>query len=506
MNTQREALRLITTTDFNDYVVAKTLLMSPNTIKKYRHQVIKHNLSWSKCTLLGDQELKTLLTKSRTITSEKRMPDWTYIHKQMQMPNVTLTLLWEEYCLESPSNAYKYSAFTEHYRRFLSKVDVTMRQRHKAGEVVYVDFAGKRIPYYKSDGSIVFAEVFVGVLGASRYTFACACESQKLPDWLDAHNKMFRFLGGVPQVIVPDNLKSAVTTPGTDPALNQSYQELAIHYDTVIAPARIVRPQDKSHAEIGVQIVTRWITAALRHRKFFSLEEINSEIAARLIALNKKPFKKLPGCRTELFEQLDKPFLKPLPINIYEPTARWVSKQKVRNDYHTYIEQHYYSVPYQLVGQAVEVRCTNKTVEIFCEGRRVASHLRSNEKGGTTTVKLHQPISHQKYAEQSPEFYREWANSIGDATTEFIEHQLNRTGSFLPGLRVCASLKKQTSIYGAKRLEAACARANRIGSKTLKSVQSILKRSLDKVEQQDLVQGELPLHHNVRGADYYQEV
>ena len=507
MNKYREALRQILTTDRNDYQISKLLMCSNNTIKRYRAIASDKALNWDELTKLNDQQIKALLTQSKNSIGKKRQPDWTYIHSQMQMPKVTRVLIWEEYCMDNPDNAYSYSSFTDYYRKFLSKIDVTMRQSHKAGEVAYVDYAGTRIPYYSKEGSKRYAEIFVGVLGASRYTYAVASESQKLPDWLDAHNKMFRFFGGVTKTVVPDNLKSAVTFPGPEPKLNLSYQELAIHYGTVIVPARVARPQDKSHAEIGVQIVTRWITAALRHQKFFSLKEINDEIAVRLIKLNKRPFKKLPSCRAELFEQLDKPHLLPLPATIYEASARWGSKQKVRSDYHVPVEQHYYSVPYSIVGSTVEARVTHRTVEIFCEGKRVASHTRSEEKGAATTLTEHQPIAHRKYAEQSPEYYLRWANTIGEATTGFVEYQLNLNKHVLPGIRICSSLKKLSKQYGVKRIEAACARAERIGSQTLKSVRSILKRNLDlSVALEPMVQGQLPMHHNVRGAAYYAEV
>lgn len=441
MNKHREALRHILTTDRNNHQISKLLRRSHHTIKRYRTIASSNSLTWSDVSKLDDRQIKDLLTKPASYKSQKRQPDWSYILSQMKMPNVTLMLLWQEYCLDNPNDAFSYSAFSKYYRRYLTKVDISMRQTHRAGESVFVDFSGKRIAYFKPDGKEIFAEVFVGVLGASRYTFAWACESQKLPDWLDAHNKMFHFFGGVSKTIVPDNLKSAVTRPGSEPKLNVSYQELAIHYGTVIAPARVARPQDKSHGEIGVQIVTRWITASLRHRKFFSLQEINDEIAKRLIKLNERPFKKLPGCRQELFEQLDKPHLNPLPINIYEPSARWVSKQKVTSDYHIPIEHHYYSVPYQLVGLTVEARVTHKTVELFCNGKRVASHVRSNDQGGSTTLSEHQPVSHRKYAEQTPDYFKQWAQTIGEATVSFVEYQFNRVHHYLPGLRVCSSLK-----------------------------------------------------------------
>jgi transposase len=483
--------------------IAQLLNCAPNTIKKYRKNASEQSLNWQKVNELNDEQVKKLLVSSAN-SIRKRQPDWHYIHSQMKMAKVTLMLLWEEYCLDNSDNAYCYSSFSHYYRKHVSTLDLSMRQVHRAGEVVFVDYAGTRIPYYSTDGTKYHAEIFVGVLGASKYTFAVASASQKMPDWIEAHNQMYRFFGGVPKLTVPDNLKSAVITPGAEPKLNRSYREMAAHYGTVIVPARVARPKDKSHGEIGVQIVTRWITAALRHQKFFSLKEINDEISTRIIKLNDKPFKKLPGCRREIFEQLDKPLLAPVPEANYEPTAQWAAEQKVRSDYHVVVDHHYYSVPHYLVGSTVEARITHTIVEIFSSGQRVVSHIRSLEKGGTTTLTEHQPIAHRKYAEQTPDYFQEWAQGIGEATVQFVDYQLNKNPHFLPGIRICTGLKKLESLYGAARLELACARSARIGSQTLKSVKSILKRKLDQVEEaKPSVQGQLPMHYNVRGPHYY---
>lgn len=507
MNIYREALRLILTTEMSNGRIANMVRRAPNTIKKYRQIAKEKELSWENVQELDDLKVQNLLMKLPNGHPRKREPDWAYVYSQLQMPDVTLMLLWEEYCLDNPDDSYSYSSYTERYRNYVKKLDVSMRQSHRAGEKVFVDFAGRLIPYEPIGKPKKFAQVFVGVLGCSKYTFATACESQKVPDWIEAHNLMYQFFGGVPAVTVPDNLKSAVITPGPEPRLNRVYREMGAFYTTVIDPARVLAPQDKSHGEIGVQIVTRWITAALRHRKFFSIEEINVAIAERLKAINNKPFKKLPGTRQELFERLDKPHLLPLPEGRFEPTSDWVSKQKVRSDYHVVVDQHYYSVPHQIVGSQVEARTTHKTVEIFCLGKRVATHLRSYEKGGSTTLTEHQPMAHRKYAEQSPDYFVEWAKDIGEATSRFVEYQLNRTPHYLPGVRVCSSLTKLGKQYGAKRLELACDRAGRIGSLTLKSVKSILRRNLDALEgNEPPVQGQLPLHHNVRGPEYYAEV
>lgn len=504
MNKYREAIRLILTTDLSNIRIAELVGMSPNTIRTYRRMLSIRTLDWDHVQTLDDTQARALLMKPSTAKPRKRRPDWQYVHSQMQMPDVTLQMLWEEYRLDNSVDAYGYSSFTEQYRNFVAKLDISMRQTHRAGEMAFVDFAGRTIPYHPSGQPVRYAEIFVGVMGCSKYTFAYACASQKLPDWIDAHNRMYHFFGGVPPLTVPDNLKSAVTRPGSEPELNRTYKEMATHYGTVVVPARVRRPQDKSPAEIGVQVVTRWITAALRHRKFFSLQEINDAIAERLIHLNERPFKKLPGCRRELFEQLDKPRLALLPASFFEPTSVWSSAQKVRSDYHVYVDKHYYSVPYQLVGSRVEARMTNQMVEIFSLGKRVATHVRSNVVGGHTTLSEHQPIAHRKYAEQDPEHFKAWANGVGEFTSAFVEYQLNRTPHWLPGMRACSSLKKLGKEYGAKRLEAACERANQIGSLTLKSVKSILRRNLDGIDGFSTpVQGQLPLHYNVRGPRYY---
>ncbi|MCU7857315.1 MAG: IS21 family transposase, partial [Candidatus Thiodiazotropha sp. (ex Lucinoma borealis)] len=479
MNVYRESLRLILTTPLSNGQISDLVHRSPNTIKRYRAIAEEKDLEWDKIKELDDRRVMGLLTKCCSYNSRKRRPDWAYIHSQKLMADVTMQLLWEDYCLDGPDDAYGYSSFTELYREYISKLDLSMRQTHQAGKVAFVDYAGRKIPYYLPGNEKRFAEVFVSVLGSSKYVFAYAADSQKLPDWIDAHNRMFLFYGGVPQTIVPDNLKSAVIRPGAEPVLNRTYCEMAAHYGTVIVPARVRRPQDKSLAEIGVQIVTRWITAALRHRKFFSLQEINEEIARRLVLLNEKPFKKLPGCRRDLFERIERPQLMLLPGNVFEPTAVWTSEQKIKSDYHIYVGKHYYSVPYQLVGSRVEARTTHDTVEIFSLGTRVATHMRSEVAGGHTTLPEHQPIAHRKYGEQTPELFQEWALRIGEFTADFVDYQLNRTPHYLPGVRVCSSLMKLAKEYGPKRVEAACQRANQIGSRTLKSVKSILRRNLD---------------------------
>jgi len=502
MNKLREAVRLALNTNMSYRNIGSILNMSHNSISRYDRIIKEKELSWEKIDNMDDTSIESLLKTTRGRISALRMPDWSYIHQERQQPDMTLQLLWEEYRVDNPGDAYSYSQFTHYYREFVNKLDLSMRQTHRAGECLFVDFAGRIVPY-ANEGEELTAQIFVGVLGCSNYTFAYAVESQSLPNWIDAHNQMYRFLGGLPEVIVPDNLKSAVTKAGRDPVINRTYLDQARHYGVVIIPARVRRPQDKSKAELGVQIVSRWILARLRHQKFFSIEEINTAISVLLKGLNEKPFKKLPGCRRSRFEEMDKPRLRPLPETPYE-YAVWTAEQKVTPDYHVRVNGHYYSVPYQLVTSKVEARSTHKIVEIFHRGKRVASHQLQSEIGEHSTLPEHMPKSHQQYADQTPEKMLVWAKGVGSATEAFVEHQFERFPYLLPGLQSCSSLQRLGKDYGPERLEAACHRAMKIGSLTIKSVRSILQRRLDAMSDENVpVQGNLPLHYNVRGSSYY---
>ncbi|MDH5648560.1 MAG: IS21 family transposase [Gammaproteobacteria bacterium] len=504
MNKHRECLRLIMTTHRTNGEIAKLIGVSTNTVRRYRLIIEKTNLSWTAVNDLDDTAIEFLLKTKRFRIETKHVPDWASVHRELQLPHVTLQLLWEEYRLSFPDNTYSYSQFTHYYRQFVRKLDVTMRQTHRAGECVFVDFAGSTIPYINLEtGEELRAQIFVGVLGASNYTFAYAVRSQSTPDWIDAHNRMYRFFGGVPQVVVPDNLKAAVICPGNEPVFNRTYLEQSKHYRIIIVPARVRKPKDKSKAEGGVLLVSRWVTARLRHRKFFSIEEINAVISGLLRELNERPFKRLPDNRHVRFEQLDKPLLQPLPGQMFE-YAEWTSTRKIGPDYHFCAHNHHYSVPHELVGEQVEARVTGTTVELFCRGRRIATHVRSREIGGHTTTKDHQPQAHRHYAELSAETLLEWAKPIGEASVAAVQHQFDSRPYEMLGIGPCVSLKKLAKDYGHDQFEAACKRAQRIGSLTVKSIRSILQRGLTDADENPIpIQVNLPLHDNVRGPAYY---
>lgn len=505
MKIRREIVRQLLNTDYSNHHIARNVDAAPNTVRRHRKVLKSLCIAWHDIKSMSDSALDALFSKKRLPLAHKRQPDWAVIHTQMAAhKHQTLVQLWDEYCLIEPSSAYSQSQFNYYYRQYTKSIDISMRQIHYAGECVYVDYAGKTIPWTNSvTGEKCFAQVFVGVLGCSQYTFAFASKSQKLEDFIEAHNKMFAFYGGVPQVIVPDNLKSAVTTPGKFPVVNDTYLDLSRHYDCVIEPARVRRPQDKSLAEIGVLLVTRWITVVLRRREFFSIDDINDAILELLPKVNDRPFKRMECTRSSRFEQLDKPQLRALPAARFE-FGKWVVAQTVNSDHHVMVNNHSYSVPYQYRAKKVSAWVTAKTVEFVHDNKRIATHPRSDEIGGATTLMTHRPSHHQAYAKQNYEHYSTWAQDIGEHVVSAVDAQFAGKNAYaMTANKACSQLQSLARLYGAARFEAACVCANEIGSLTVKSIRSILQCKIDQKADVEPKQSQLPLHHNVRGSDYY---
>jgi len=500
----REILRLKFETKLSARQIARSALVARSTVGEYERRFIDSGLTWP-LPRISDTELEQRLYPPQpTIPgAERAVPDWAYVHQEMRRPGVSLFLLWQEHKSQYP-NSFQYSWFCDQYRDWNGKLDLVMRQQHRAGEKLFVDYAGQTAEVVdRTTGEVRSAQVFVAVLGASSYTFAEATWSQQLSDWTGSHVRAFEFFGGVAEVIVPDNLKSGVTKAHRyEPDLNPTYLDLANHYGTAVMPARVRRPKDKGKAESGVQLVERWILAALRNRTFFSLRELNQAISKLLVRLNERPFKKLPGCRKEAFESLDKPALRPLPMSPYE-FAQW-KKARVHIDYHVEVDGHYYSVPHQLVKKELDVRFTATTVECFHKRERVASHVRSTLKGRHTTVAEHMPKSHREYAEWTPQRLIRWAEKTGPATAGVIQQILQRRSYPQQGFRSCLGIMRLTKGYGDERLEAAYRRALTIGALSYKSIESILKRGLDRLSPPQQQELDLSVDHdNIRGADYY---
>ena len=501
----KEVLRLHHESGLGQRQIGRALSISHATVREYLRRAEGAGLSWPLPATLSDTQLEQRFFPPPIMipAGERPLPDWPAQHTELKRKGVTLFLLWQEYKTVYP-DGYQYSWFCELYRAWSSKLDVSMRQTHKAGEKMFVDYAGQTLPITNPEtGEIREAQIFVATLGASSYTFTEATWTQTLPDWIGSHMRAFTFFGGVTEILVPDNLKSGITTPCRyEPGINRTYMEMASHYGTVIIPARVRKPKDKAKVESGVQIVERRILACLRNRTFFSLGEANTAIAELLTQLNDRPFQKLPGSRREMFETLDKPELKQLPASLYT-YAEW-KKARVNIDYHVEVDGHYYSVPYQLIKQSLDIRTTAHTVECFLKGKRVASHRRSFHKGKHTTVTQHMPKAHQQYAEWTPQRLVKWAASFGPNTSGLVEAILRKKVHPQQGFRSALGLIRLEKQYGPNRLENACQRALTTGALSYKSVASMLKANLDKQPVQETTDAAEPIEHgNIRGAGYY---
>ena len=507
----KEVLRLHHEAHLSERQIARGCRISRSTVQRYLERAAIANLSWPLPESLDDAQLDRLLfpPAPATVTDEghrqpKPQPDFTKVHHELKSnKNVTLQLLWQEFVEQHPNGAH-YSWFCQQYREWTRHLDVVLRQEHRAGEKTFVDHAGDTIGVIDpATGQSRPAYVFMAVLGASSYTYAEATWTRSLPDWIGSHTRTLDFFGGATRLIVPDQWKAGVHKPCYwEPELNRTYQEWAIHNGVAIVPARPGRARDKAKVEQGVLVVQRWILAALRHRRFFSLAQLNEAIRELVQQLNQRPFRKLPGSRVELYEKLDRPALQPLPCQPYV-FAEW-KKERVRLDYHVELDGHHYSVPYQLVQQPVEIRYTVSTVEVIHRGKRVASHVRSQEKPGTTTVASHQPKSHQRYREWTPARLLEWAGAIGPFTLRLVEVMLIHKPHPEAGYRTAMGLRPLASQYGAERLEAAATRAVRYKLYRLDNIRSILATRLDQQPLPQLVTTAEPVaHDNIRGAAYY---
>ena len=478
--------------------------VSHSTVLEYQQRAEKAELDWPEIEKMSDEMLERRLFPERA-TSTRPVPDWSRIHQELKLAGVTLQRLWEEY-REAMPDGYGYSRFCDLYRIWRGKLNLSMRQVHKAGEKAFVDYCGMTVPITDpSTGEGHPAQIFVAVLGASNYTYAEATWSQQIGDWTGSHVRAFEYFGAVPEIVVPDNLRSGVSKACRyEPLLTRSYDELARHYGVAIIPARVRKPKDKAKAEAAVQVVERWILACLRKRRFFSLDELNAAIAELLESLNTRPFKKMQGTRRSHFEALDHPALHPLPQTRYEHSD-W-SQERVGADYHVEVDEHFYSVPYQLAGKQVDVRLKPGSVEILHGNRVAATHPRSRLANHSTSLHEHMPPSHRGYAEQTPEEMLVWARQVGASTAQVVEEILASKNHPYQGLRAASGLKRLARHYGKERLESACVRALEIRGLSYTSLHSILKRGLDRQRPPARARETLPERHcNVRGASYYSQ-
>jgi transposase len=476
------------------------------TVSEYCRRARQAALSWPLPAAWDDAQLEARLFQriGDLIGVPRPVPDMAWVHRELKRPGVTLQRLHLEYLQRHP-DGYRYSQFCRHYHEWARRLAPTMRQVHRAGEKAFVDFSGKRpVIIDTATGEVIPVELFVGVLGASSYVYAEACWAQDLPSWITAHVRMVEFFGGTPAIFVPDNLRSGVTQPCRyEPVINRTYLEFAEHYGAAVVPARAGHPRDKAVVEANVLVVQRWILAALRHRRFFSLAELNAAIWDLLPTLNARLMRKLGVSRRALFEQLDRPLLRPLPMTRYE-FAEW-REVGVNIDYHVVVQHNYYSVPYQLVHQRVEVRLTATIVELFLKGRRVASHRRRQGRGEYATDPAHMPHAHRAHAEWTPSRLIAWAATTGPATTELVTAILTSKPHPEQGYRACLGLMRLGKRHGITRLEAAAARAMRLGAPRYRTVQNILASGVDRVPlvAEPVASPLVPVHPNIRGSAYY---
>lgn len=506
----KEVLRLHHELKLGQRQIARSASIGQSTVHDYLARAQQAGVGWPVPEGWDEEQLKAALypaSSEKPVARGRPLPDFAHLQQELrQNRHVTLLLLWEEYRTGNPEG-YSYSQFCEHYQRWKRKQDVVLRQEHRAGEKLFVDWAGAKLSLQdRHTGAAHPASLFVAVLGASNYTYAEVTRNQELESWIGAHVRAFEFFGGVTKLVVPDNARTGVTKACRyEPDLNPTYQELAAHYGVGVMPARPYKPRDKAKVETGVQIVERWILAALRHRTLFSIGEANLAIGELLAKLNHRAFKKRAGSRWSLFLELDRPALAPLPSQRYDLSA-W-SRARVNIDYHVVFEGSFYSVPYHLTGQLVELRSTPATIEIFHRSVRVASHLRTRKTNQAVTDPEHRPKSHQAHLDWPPSRLVNWARSVGPHTATLFERILAAKPHPEMGYRSCLGLLRLGEKYTPPRMEAAAARALLTGACSYKSVKSILQHSLDA---QPLSSGAPPPprtppdHDNIRGAEYFE--
>ena len=498
----REVLRLRHEQGLSHQAVAKACAIGVGTVNRYLRRAAERGLGWPLPADVDDAALEARLFPRAAPVHERVRPDCAHIHRELKRDGVTLQLLWEEYA-QVHSNGYRRTQFFEIYRQWARRLRPSMRQVHRAGEKTFIDFSGKRSTLVdRHTGELRHVELFVAVLGASGFTYAEATATQRLPDWVGAHSRMVEYFGGSTALWIPDQLKSAVTRPcHYEPGVNRTYEDLAAHYGAVVVPARPAKPRDKAAVENSVLLAQRWVLARLRDQTFFELGALNVAIRVLLDQLNDRPLKKLGISRRALYEQVDRPALRPLPAVRYV-LAHW-KRCRVNIDYHVEVERHAYSVPFQLIREQVEVRYTTTTVEVFFKGRRVTSHRRRYDRQPSTVLE-HMPSAHRAHAEWTPSRLIRWAEKVGSATGQLVTRILRSRPHPEQEYRAVLGIMRLGRQHGNARLDTASARAMALGSYHYRTVKNILAAGQDHLPLEPPAETTpTPTHTNIRGAAYY---
>ncbi|HEX9976762.1 MAG TPA: IS21 family transposase [Dehalococcoidales bacterium] len=504
----KEILRLKYVCGLSEREIAQSCRVTRSTVGNYLRRAAAAKVTWQVAEGLNETELQARLFPAlhSPNAATRPLPDCQYIYDELRdhkKLNLTLTQLWLEYREQHP-DGYQYTQFCEYYRQWRGKLDYCMRQEHRAGEKAFIDYCDGLSFIDRLTGELIPTQLFVDVWGASNYTYVEASLYQTLPCWIGSHVRAFQYFGCVPRMLVPDNLKSGVHDACFyEPELNPTYAEMAEHYGCAVLPARPRHPRDKAKVEAGVLIAQRWILAVLRHRTFYSLAELNAAIRECLERLNTRPLRRMQKSRRELFESLDRPDALPLPSKPYE-YAEWL-KATVNIDYHIEVDHHYYSVPFRLLRERLDVRLTATTVEAIHKGERVAAHARSYIRGSHTTIREHMPPEHRFYAEWSPSRLIQWAGKTGTATAEVVERLLASRTYPEQAYRACLGIMRLSRQYDPARVEAAARRALRFNTCSYRSMRSILASGLDAQAEPDTGKQPtlLPPHANIRGREFY---
>ena len=502
----KEVLRLKYDCAVSGHRIAHSCQISRSTVADYLRRFERAGLGWPLSEALSEEELdKKLFPPEAREPSGKPLPDFEYIYREIKAHkkfNLTLDLLWREYKEQYPEG-YQYTHFSVLFRRWHKKLDYSMRQDHRGGEKLFVDYGEGLSLIDAETNEPIKTQLFVAVWGASNHTYAEATLTQQLPDWIGSHIRAFEYFGSLPKIVVPDCLRSAVSRACRyEPELNPTYAEMASHYGICVLPARPHRPKDKAKVETGVLIAKRWILAVLRHRRFYSLTQLNGAIHELLERLNSRALRKLKQSRRELFELFDRPGALSLPEKAYE-YAEW-KLATVNIDYHIEVDKHYYSVPFGLLREKLDVRLTAHTVEAFQKGQRVAAHVRSFLPHRHSTLKEHMPPAHQNYLEWTPSRIVAWAQKTGPATAMLVQKIIDSRTHPEQAYRSCLGILRLEKHYSGQRLENACLRALKFSALSFKALRNILENGLDRLEEkQQGSQPALPDHENIRGSGYY---
>jgi transposase len=505
----KEILRLKLDCGISEREISRSCQVSRSTVADYLRRAAAARLTWNEASVLTEAQLEEQLFPTERIPSSVRrpLPDCEHIYNELRTYrkfNLTLSQLWVEYKDKHP-DGYQYTQFCEYYWRWRKKLDYCMRQEHRGGEKLFIDYSDGLSIVDALTGELTLTQLYLAVWGASNYTYAEATLSQTLPNWIGSHRRAFEYFGAVPRVLVPDNLKSGVSKACKyEPDLNPTYADMAEHYGCAVLPARPRKPRDKAKVENGVLVAKRWILAVLRHRTFYSLAELNAAIRECLEILNTRPMRQAKKSRRELFESIDQANALPLPLRSYE-YAEWY-KAKVQINYHIQVDNHHYSVPYRLIHERLDIRVTATIVEAFHKGERVAAHIRSYIIGGYTTLPEHMPPEHRFYAEWSPARFIQWAGKTGEATARLVQMILAKRPYPQQGYKACLGIINLTRDYEPVRVEAAARRALKFKAHSYRSMKAILSAGLDRQPdngEQPQLPGLLP-HRNIRGPEYYQ--